>query len=116
MDSLKVTKKMEHRKQVHVSSKCKKSGTLKSNVNAKKDTHKKTNTNKTIEILEIGADDSENDDQCKVCSASAKQNEDWILCDRCDKWLHRKCAGLSNITKWRKYQKKNKKFTCSFCE
>ena len=39
-------------------------------------------------------------DNCVVCLRN-EGHSDWIQCTRCEKWLHRNCAGLTHHTKWK---------------
>ncbi|XP_069109558.1 uncharacterized protein [Argopecten irradians] len=52
---------------------------------------------------------------CKICLKGDKPGMEWISCDGCDLWLHRKCAGLTNHLKWKKYTKSKSKFYCKDC-
>lgn len=41
---------------------------------------------------------------CPVCDVEyteeADEEEEWIACEKCEKWLHRECAGLSDQKAW----------------
>ncbi|KAH3845723.1 hypothetical protein DPMN_088006 [Dreissena polymorpha] len=53
-------------------------------------------------------------DICKKCQwADGKL---WIQCDSCNSWLHRKCEGLQNETKWKNYSKDGTEWNCTDCE
>ena len=59
--------------------------------------------------------DSDNDsDVCAKCGSG--EGTDWIQCDSCNSWLHRKCAGLSNYMKWKKYSKDSAIWYCKECQ
>ncbi|KAH3823811.1 hypothetical protein DPMN_125633 [Dreissena polymorpha] len=115
-----ITKTMAHRKQIKVSKCSKKSKTL------------KKQTTKSLEPMDVTAQspmlpvqpDSEPEPQpgpsylesdiCKKCQQA--DGELWIQCDSCNSWLHRKCAGLQNAMKWKKYSKAGAKWNCTECE
>jgi hypothetical protein len=65
---------------------------------------------------------SENSDEetsCQVCNLNqntAPSQTQWINCDGCNGWLHRKCAGLQHHLRWKKFNKKDEHFYCQQCE
>lgn len=59
--------------------------------------NKKMGTNTSVSTLQ----DTDNSDLCKVCKIQTC--EQWIQCDICQSWHHRKCVGLSNVLKWKKF-------------
>jgi hypothetical protein len=64
----------------------------------------------------IGTSDPDEDNAtCKVCYSSSGQT-DWIQCDSCHGWFHRKCAGLQHHLRWKKFQRKGVDFHCKQCE
>ena len=40
--------------------------------------------------------DDDSADLCKMCVTD--KNDEWILCDSCNEWYHRKYAGLKNAS------------------
>lgn len=65
-------------------------------------------------------DDSDSDENsdgvCGSCGGVYNEGQDWICCDVCLKWRHRKCSGLSNPKKWNKYNREGVEFCCPDCE
>lgn len=59
----------------------------------------------------VDIDDTE---KCKKCLSDT--NDQWIQCDSCDSWFHRKCAGLKSIKLWKKCSKPNAQWFCSQCK
>ena len=31
---------------------------------------------------------------CSICNKSVQKNQNALQCDKCDKWVHRKCEGM----------------------
>ena len=62
--------------------------------------------------------ESETEDQtlCEKCGKVYKESEQWIACDSCEKWFHRRCAGLWSAAKWNLYQSPDKDFFCPYCQ
>ncbi|KAH3716299.1 hypothetical protein DPMN_059018 [Dreissena polymorpha] len=60
--------------------------------------------------------EEEEEESCYKCGKAYTENEEWIACDICNKWYHRRCCGLSSLTKWKYYTKVNRKFCCPECE
>lgn len=55
-------------------------------------------------------DDDEDDASCIYCNelySLSKSGEGWIRCQRCKKWSHTECAGIS---------KRTKQFLCDICQ
>jgi hypothetical protein len=52
---------------------------------------------------------------CGICGGLYRDGKDWIQCDYCSKWFHRRCGGLSNALKWKKYTKANVQYKCPTC-
>jgi hypothetical protein len=131
-----VEKKMAHRKQIRVSSGKnvtlgKQSASTKAVKSSKKSQKALSSEQLTpsVESTSIHIDSepgpshsepeqhSENDSHviCKVCDTHDKETQ-WIQCDSCNAWLHRKCAGLKHHMKWKKHQRKGSHFFCKECE
>lgn len=118
-----VTKTMAHRKQIKVS-KCaeqsiqKKSATEKTDISSAPLAQSLTVEEQSI--LHYSAPDpqpgtsSMTSDLCKKCLTV--EGDQWIQCDSCNEWYHRKCAGLQNARKWRKYSKDGTEWNCKDCE
>ena len=123
---LKVQKTMAHRKQIKVSkSESKSSDKTKSTkktskVRASSESRMTSQAEpepgpSTLNDSPDETSDSENaSDVCVKCNIG--EGSDWIQCDSCNSWLHRKCAGLSNYMKWKKYSKDSAKWYCKECE
>ena len=51
---------------------------------------------------------------CSICNKSVQKNQNAIQCDTCDKWVHRKCEGMS--TERYNYHINNESdFHCMYC-
>ncbi|MEW8545726.1 MAG: hypothetical protein AB2693_19565 [Candidatus Thiodiazotropha sp.] len=127
-----VKKTMAHRKQIKVASSSEttknKSSESSAQQRAGKQTQKKTkisanpHTDPTpgtsaSTMDDRGSEPADSDSDREVCAkCKADKNDEWIQCDGCDAWLHRKCAGLSNFMKWRKYSKESSVWRCKNCE
>ena len=120
-NSLHVKKKMEHRKQVLVSS-AKKSKTdavtekkTPAPVKSKKRRKTNVNSNDIEQTISVSPDPSEDETtSCSKCGSNS-DSVGWICCDSCEKWYHRNCAGLRSSKKWEFYQNSNQQFQCSRC-
>lgn len=122
--TLKVKKTMAHRKQIKVAKSTEKS---KKGQGDKQTSKTPTSSKKTIMPSQIepepgtstaaqdemtpGTSDS---DLCAKCKTG--EGNDWIQCDGCNSWLHRKCAGLANYRKWKKYSKESASWFCTACQ
>jgi hypothetical protein len=78
-------------------------------------------TEKTLSTSESGNEEktseSEEKDLCKICHLGETENKpEWIMCEGCDRWLHRNCAGLKHHLKWKKMLKKDSIFHCNDCK
>ena len=62
-------------------------------------------------VMPISAQD---DDSCAVCHLEVE--DDWIACDKCERWYHRICGGLKAPSTWRKYSKPGQKWICKTCK
>ncbi len=51
---------------------------------------------------------------CPICSKVCRHNQNCILCDKCDKWLHIKCIKL-DIKEFRKLSNSHCQFFCEIC-
>jgi hypothetical protein len=122
-DSFHVEKTMAHRKQIKVS-KTKEKSKPKSVVKdkSKRQTEQTvTNVCEAVQTPSPVQQDTEpqpgtsslNQDLCKQCQKS--EGVQWIQCDSCDAWLHRKCAGLQNAKKWKKLSKEGASWFCKEC-
>ncbi|XP_045173548.2 uncharacterized protein LOC123535080 [Mercenaria mercenaria] len=54
------------------------------------------------------------DEMCKKCFLD--KDDEWIQCDSCNGWFHRKCAGLKNVRQWKKYNKEGVEWLCHECK
>ena len=52
---------------------------------------------------------------CSICRQD-HDNDDWIMCEKCNKWLHRTCAGLKNSRWWKKWSTEAAKWICKSCK
>ena len=130
---LKVQKTMAHRKQIKVSKSAEKSSKPKSSDKKKSKSAKKTSKSRasgesrvTSQVEPVPGPSTQNDppaelmdsdndsDVCAKCGSG--EGTDWIQCDSCNSWLHRKCAGLSNYMKWKKYSKDSAIWYCKECQ
>ena len=88
---------MAHRKQIKVSSseswvskrRKTESGDSAKPLNASEDTNLPYTSAATGAVADITAVD-DNTDKCHKCFTEV--NDQWIMCDSCDLWFHRKCA------------------------
>jgi len=53
-------------------------------------------------------------DLCQACYV--EKCDEWIQCDSCDSWFHRKCAGLKNAKQWKKHSQSGVTWFCRSCE
>ena len=75
-----------------------------------------TSKKETVEPSDDDDDDDDDDDNsCHKCGKTYNEDEDWIACDICSKWYHRRCCGLSNVKRWNYYKNVNRKFCCPEC-
>ena len=113
-ENLNVKKKMAHRKEVRVNVKRKDKNN--NDQAATKEPEPEASTSYEPE-MKRHCEQVVNDDLCQVCLQEDEKsgNTDWIQCDKCQNWLHRKCAGLGHHMKWHKMTKKNAKFLCKLC-
>ena len=51
---------------------------------------------------------------CSICNKSVQKNQNAIQCDKCDKWVHRKCEGMS-IEKYNFHSNNETEFYCLYC-
>lgn len=67
---------------------------------------------------QLSTSGSENDDDshCYLCGKHYNEEEEWIMCDICQKWFHRKCAKLSNKKRWEYFSSENVDFKCQQCQ
>lgn len=61
-----------------------------------------------------GLEEDDNEDICNRCQT--EKNDQWIQCDSCSSWFHRRCAGLQHNKKWGKFQKEGVNWFCLDCE
>lgn len=54
------------------------------------------------------------DDLCKKCLT--EKNDDWIQCDSCNAWFHRKCSGLKTKKQWATFSKDGVSWFCFECQ
>lgn len=52
---------------------------------------------------------------CGLCNAKYFEGEDWIQCDRCDKWYHRVCADIESSDTWEYLQNEEAEWICPIC-
>jgi len=79
-------------------------------------------TEKSSECLNVKPVSSEGDiqiatdtsDMCKKCQN--EKDDEFIQCDSCDGWYHRRCAELQNHKKWKKYTKDDVNWFCKECD
>lgn len=129
--AFKIQKTMAHRKQIKVAKSTETSTATNSSVKSTKQmgNKRKTDAEKPAAMsqtdLKPGASVSSHyepkpgtsasdSDTCVKCHTG--EGNDWIQCDGCDSWLHRKCAGLSNYKKWKKFSKESVSWFCKDCE
>ncbi|WAR26397.1 PIF1-like protein, partial [Mya arenaria] len=143
LESFNVEKKMAHRKQIRVSSKGSKSkhptstlqheepkpgtssgsvGGASSRITKRKVQDLNDSSEDDINVLSVNEIEhshvNESTESCKICKLTEYQAPhltEWISCDGCDGWLHRKCAGLQNHFKWQKFNRSGVKFYCNDC-
>lgn len=60
------------------------------------------------------SDNEASSDLCHTCFLS--KDDEWIQCDSCNKWFHRKCAGLKNKKQWNRLQKEGVLWYCKVCK
>lgn len=63
----------------------------------------------TSQLFEKYDTESDDDASCIYCEelfSKSRPKEFWVRCQRCSKWSHTLCAGVSN---------KVKQFTCELC-
>ena len=65
-----------------------------------------------IPSTSISIPSSSDESEKAFCHKCNKLFIDRDNCDSCDNWYDRKCAGLTNALKWKKFLKKNSKFLC----
>lgn len=56
---------------------------------------------------------------CPICSAKVFENTDCFECKKCEKWVHKKCTGLSNeiyLKTAKLIKKEGLKWFCKACE
>jgi hypothetical protein len=58
--------------------------------------------------------ETEDTELCKKCMTN--RPDEWIQCDSCSGWLHRKCAGLSNTRQWKMFTKEAAQWFCKDCK
>ena len=51
---------------------------------------------------------------CGICNKSVQKNQNALQCDTCDKWVHRKCEGMSP-EKYRSFSETDVQFHCLYC-
>ena len=51
---------------------------------------------------------------CSICNKSVQKNQNAIQCDKCDKWVHRKCEGMS-IDTYNFHSNNETEFYCLYC-
>ncbi|KAL4234215.1 hypothetical protein ACF0H5_005868 [Mactra antiquata] len=118
--TLQIKKKMEHRKQVHVSASShektaaqKKKSTPKISILTEEPLPSTSGMQDPVHSTSEQIVSSDEDDTfCSKCNKLYVAGNDWICCDSCNKWFDRKCAGLSNAFKWKKISKESVNFYC----
>ena len=132
ISALQIEKKMEHRKQIKVSGKKRKSlpsdpqPSTSGTKTLRKDSSSKSVTKSKISVSKKSADDesqstsgSDSDSEenfCFKCGEEYKEGEDWIACDECKHWFHRQCGGLKTVKSWNYYKSRYRKFRCQDCK
>jgi hypothetical protein len=58
------------------------------------------------------------ENSCSICSRVYIEGsgDDWILCDTCDSWFDRHCAGLDHDELWNHYTETNRHYDCPLCQ
>ena len=56
----------------------------------------------------------DNDDLCHKCFSD--KEGDWIQCDSCDHWFHRKCAGMKTFRGYKKVSATGSSWFCKDCK
>ena len=73
---------------------------------------------KTVSYIALADDyysDENSDEECGSCGGLFMEGQESICCDICQKWKHRKCSGLSNPKKWKRYNQDDVEFCCPDC-
>ena len=60
--------------------------------------------------------DEDNENSCVVCYGEYDDSSEWIQSDKCDKWVHGQCVGITTNEQWKKYADETVKFYCPFCQ
>lgn len=53
-------------------------------------------------------------DDCQICRKTVLDNDEALLCDRCEKWCHRNCLNMSK-TSFKKHEKSKSEWLCPKC-
>ena len=78
------------------------------------DTAQDSTTESVVEPQPGTSATTDDSDLCKKCMSD--RPDEWIQCDSCDSWFHRKCAGLSNAKLWKKITKSTAHWFCRDCK
>ena len=62
---------------------------------------------------EQGSDNAD-EDLCHKCFSD--KEGDWIQCDSCDHWFHRKCAGIKTLREYKKVSATGSSWFCKDCK
>ncbi|MEW8548137.1 MAG: hypothetical protein AB2693_31930 [Candidatus Thiodiazotropha sp.] len=124
ISALNIEKKMEHRKQIKVKKPASKRkpidqpGTSGHSNTINKQTKKAVPEKKAVATpdSDSSSESSEEDNFCFKCGGEYAENEDWIACDICQHWFHRRCCGLSSAKQWNYYKPKHRRFSCPDCK
>lgn len=110
--AFKIKKTMAHRKQIRVSKDQEKNI---SQIPVQERVHSKVCVESSEPVPSVSTlTETDNSDVCKVCKLQT--GEEWIQCDSCQSWHHRKCAGLSNVLKWKKFSRTGTQWLCKDCQ
>ena len=62
-----------------------------------------------------GRNTEDNSETCPECQLKYKDGEQWIQCDKCERWYHRSCAEIMEDEEWEQLQKEESTFHCHLC-
>ena len=105
-NTLKIEKKMSHRKQIKVSKG--NSKTKQTSIDMGKEQQPQAGCSKDYSPPAV--DES---DLCRECLTDAP--DEWIQCDKCNRWYHRKCTSLKSNRMWKKFSKDGVSWKCKRC-
>ena len=73
------------------------------------------NQNNINELTQISPKDYIGVDTCSSCYKEVKLNQQAVLCDKCERWIHRRCSDMKISTYQENCTKKNFKWVCNVC-